>query len=76
MVTVRLRRNGPLLVEGDDVCVVDWDGVEQRPTRVPVAFCRCGGSASKPFCDGSHRRIGFSPDPSADPEAGSRKPEA
>ena len=63
MATVRLRRNGPLILEGDDVRVVDWDGVEQRPTRVPVALCRCGASASKPFCDGSHRRIGFAPDP-------------
>ena len=66
--TVRLRRNGPLIVEGDDVRVVDWDGVEQRPTRVPVALCRCGGSASKPFCDGSHRRIGFSPDGASEAE--------
>ena len=66
MVVLRLRRNGPLIVEGDDVCVVDWDGVEQRPTRRPVALCRCGASASKPFCDGSHRRTGFSPDPPAD----------
>ena len=63
MVTVRLRRNGPLLIEGDDVRVVDWDGVERRPERLPIALCRCGGSATKPFCDGSHRRIGFSPDP-------------
>ena len=63
MPTVRLRRNGPLIIEGDDVRVVDWDGVECRPTKMPVALCRCGGSSNKPFCDGSHRRIEFSPDP-------------
>ena len=69
MVTVRLRRNGPLVIEGDDVRVVDWDGVEQRPTRRPVALCRCGGSASKPFCDGSHKRIGFNPDPASESQS-------
>ena len=67
MATLRLRRNGPLVVEGDDVTIVDWDGVERRPERLPVALCRCGGSSTKPFCDGSHRRIGFAPDPAADP---------
>jgi CDGSH-type Zn-finger protein len=66
--TVRLRRNGPGIVEGDDVRVVDCDGVECRPSKLPVALCRCGGSASKPFCDGSHRRIGFSPDPPEEAE--------
>ena len=71
MVTVRLRRNGPLLVEGDQVTVVDWDGVECRPAKLPIALCRCGGSATKPFCDGSHRRNGFAPDPMATTEPGS-----
>ena len=65
MATVRLRRNGPLIVEGDDVRVVDWDGVERQPTKLPIALCRCGGSSTKPFCDGSHRRTGFNPDPPA-----------
>jgi CDGSH-type Zn-finger protein len=68
---LRLRRNGPVVVEGDDVTVVDWDGVERRPTKLPIALCRCGGSSNKPFCDGSHRRIGFGPDPPMeDPAAG------
>jgi CDGSH-type Zn-finger protein len=53
------------------VTVVDWDGVERRPTKLPIALCRCGGSSNKPFCDGSHRRIGFGPDPPMeDPAAG------
>jgi CDGSH-type Zn-finger protein len=72
MAVLRLRRNGPLVVEGDDVRLVDWDGVERQPTKLPIALCRCGGSSNKPFCDGSHRRIGFAPDPLADD---SRKPE-
>lgn len=59
MVTIRLRKNGPYVVEGDDVRVVDWDGVEYRSERMPIALCRCGASTKKPFCDGTHSRIGF-----------------
>lgn len=59
MTTVRLRPNGPLVIEGDDVDVVDWHGVAYEIVRRPVALCRCGGSEKKPFCDGAHGRIGF-----------------
>ena len=62
MVTVRVRRNGPCVIEGDDVRVVDSDGREVQPTKLPVALCRCGASQTKPFCDRSHARIGFCPD--------------
>jgi CDGSH-type Zn-finger protein len=58
-VTIRLRRNGPYVIEGDDVRVVDADGREHQCDKTPVALCRCGASATKPFCDGSHRAIGF-----------------
>jgi uncharacterized Fe-S cluster protein YjdI len=51
------RPNGPLFVRGH-VRVLDGDGhVIREDTR--VALCRCGSSANKPFCDGSHRRVGF-----------------
>jgi CDGSH-type Zn-finger protein len=59
MVTIRLRRNGPYVVEGDDVTVIDWNGAEYTVERRPIALCRCGASTTKPFCDGSHSRIGF-----------------
>jgi CDGSH-type Zn-finger protein len=59
MTTIRLRRNGPYVIEGDDVKIVDWNGVEYPPTRLPVALCRCGASTRKPFCDGTHSKIGF-----------------
>ena len=59
MPTVRLRRNGPYVIEGDDVTVVDWNGVEYPVDRRPIALCRCGASTKKPFCDGTHSRIGF-----------------
>ena len=58
-VTIRLRRNGPYVIEGEDVRVVDADGREHHSERKPIALCRCGASAKKPFCDGSHARIGF-----------------
>jgi CDGSH-type Zn-finger protein len=46
--------NGPLVVRGG-VTVTDVDGVELSSGEV-VALCRCGRSAVKPFCDGSHKR--------------------
>ena len=59
MTTIRLRKNGPYLVEGDDVKVFDWDGNEYAIARRPIALCRCGASTKKPFCDGTHSKIGF-----------------
>ena len=59
MATVKIRQNGPYLVEGDDVTVVDANGNAYEIPKRPFALCRCGGSAGKPFCDGTHRTIGF-----------------
>ena len=59
--TVEPRPNGPLFVRGR-VRIADEDGrVVREDTR--VALCRCGASENKPFCDGSHRRIGFTTAP-------------
>ena len=55
-VKITMRNNGPYVVEGD-FTLVDHEGNE-----VPVvkrALCRCGGSTMKPFCDGTHSKIGF-----------------
>jgi len=55
--TINLWPNGPLLVRGK-VRMVGPDGHAIREdTR--VALCRCGHSENKPFCDGSHLRVGF-----------------
>ena len=59
MLTDRIRRNGPYVIDGDEVKVVDWNGVEYPVARRPVALCRCGASTTKPFCDGTHSRVGF-----------------
>jgi len=59
VITVRLRPNGPYVIESDDVRITDWNGREYPLGRRPVALCRCGASANKPFCDGSHAKIGF-----------------
>ena len=56
-VTITLRPNGPMLVQGD-VTVIGTDGAE-IDRRGRVAFCRCGASATKPFCDRSHMANGF-----------------
>ena len=50
--------NGPFLVKGA-VSVTDAKGNEFRAERASVALCRCGGSKTKPFCDGTHSRLGF-----------------
>jgi CDGSH-type Zn-finger protein len=43
-----------MLLRGEHV-VEDDDGVEHRTTRPVSAVCRCGKSASKPWCDGTHK---------------------
>jgi CDGSH-type Zn-finger protein len=57
---IKVRPNGPLLIEGDDVMVVDANGNEFPIAKRPFALCRCGASSNKPFCDATHRQIGFS----------------
>ncbi len=54
---VETMPNGPLLVYGN-VTVKDASGNLSKKNNV-TAFCRCGGSANKPFCDGTHKKIGF-----------------
>lgn len=59
MGTIKVRQNGPYLVDADDVKLVDWNGNEYPVTKRPFALCRCGASGNKPFCDGTHAKIGF-----------------
>lgn len=66
MAKIVVRREGPYLIEGEDVTLVDWNGREYPVNKRPIAVCRCGASKTKPFCDGSHARIGFQASESAD----------
>ncbi|MBI2838434.1 MAG: CDGSH iron-sulfur domain-containing protein [Acidobacteria bacterium] len=51
--------NGPLRIEGD-FSIVDPHGKEfGLGGRTALSLCRCGQSENKPFCDGSHNRVGF-----------------
>ena len=58
-VKITVRSNGPYRVEGP-VTLVDADGNEYDLTGKPAfSLCRCGASVNKPFCDGTHSKIGF-----------------
>jgi CDGSH-type Zn-finger protein len=57
--TITPYQDGPLIVRGD-FRLLDQDGNEIDPGRETIALCRCGKSGIKPFCDGSHKRAGFS----------------
>ena len=57
-VTIKIRTDGPYLVSGP-VTLTDADGNRIANDRPTMALCRCGGSLTKPFCDGTHSKIGF-----------------
>jgi CDGSH-type Zn-finger protein len=57
-VTIECKADGPYLVKG--LAKVTNSKGEAIATESTVALCRCGGSANKPFCDGTHKRNGFS----------------
>ena len=56
--TITPSPNGPYIVKGLDK--LGNSRGQQLETRTPTALCRCGGSENKPYCDGTHSRIGFS----------------
>lgn len=56
-IIAEVSKDGPLLVYGN-ITVKASDGTEVRKTKV-TAFCRCGASGNKPYCDGTHTKTGF-----------------
>jgi len=73
-----IKQNGPYIVHGDVPLVrkaqvvsehgepLTWKKGETLETSEPYALCRCGQSSKKPFCDGTHAKIGFDGTESAD----------
>ena len=62
-VSISIRDNGPILVKGGAM-VTDAEGKTWESKDV-IALCRCGQSANKPFCDGTHNSCGFASAPRA-----------
>jgi CDGSH-type Zn-finger protein len=58
-VKITSRPNGPYLVEGDCELYDPTGARVDTGGRATIALCRCGGSTTKPFCDGTHSKIGF-----------------
>ena len=57
VISAEAMKNGPLIVYGN-ITVKDSRGTIVKKNKV-TAFCRCGASSNKPFCDGTHIKIGF-----------------
>lgn len=78
-IKITVRQNGPYRVEGnlDELQLLDHEG---NPVPLPprseakpwISLCRCGASTNKPFCDGTHSKIGFQAAESAVPGSAER----
>jgi len=55
---IRILENGPVIFETEEVFSLSVEGATQQNAG-PIVLCRCGQSAKKPFCDGTHREAGF-----------------
>jgi 3-phenylpropionate/trans-cinnamate dioxygenase ferredoxin subunit len=66
-VKIEVRKNGPYVVTGP-VELKDADG-NSYPVENRMALCRCGASTEKPFCDGTHSKVGFQAAEKAVPES-------
>jgi 3-phenylpropionate/trans-cinnamate dioxygenase ferredoxin subunit len=66
-VTIETIKHGPYIVKGE-VELIDADG-NKFPVEKRMALCRCGASTEKPFCDGTHSKIGFKAAEKAVPES-------
>jgi len=57
---ITVQNNGSIRIEGDFEIVDPTGKAFGLGGRTAITLCRCGHSANKPFCDGSHNRVGFS----------------
>jgi CDGSH-type Zn-finger protein len=61
-INILVKPNGPYVVSGDlsQLQIADINGAKYDISgKQAIALCRCGASVNKPFCDGTHSRIGF-----------------
>lgn len=62
-IRIRTRLDGPYVIEVDEGIAIEVVDVDRQPfplpEKRPIALCRCGASANRPFCDGTHKQIGF-----------------
>jgi uncharacterized Fe-S cluster protein YjdI len=56
-VEIQIMKDGPIVVTGK-IKLTDNTGKEYKTFSI-TSFCRCGASSNMPFCDGTHRKIGF-----------------
>jgi CDGSH-type Zn-finger protein len=56
---ITANTNGPLRIEGEFEILDPTGAPFGLAGRTVISLCRCGHSANKPFCDGSHNRVGF-----------------
>jgi CDGSH-type Zn-finger protein len=70
LLTIRCRENGPLVLPATVKIVDHLGNAFTLPAgKEMIALCRCGQSANKPFCDGSHRTAGFQAAQTAPPSS-------
>lgn len=73
-IRLRCRENGPIVIDLPAGTVFRLDGQATTLDRDKLALCRCGESATKPLCDGTHKRAGFvSPVAYIDVESGTKR---
>jgi uncharacterized Fe-S cluster protein YjdI len=54
---IQIKPNGPILINTD--CLITHSNGEQEIKKGATALCRCGSSSNKPYCDGTHGKVGF-----------------
>ncbi len=57
IMNIQVTPNGPILINTD--CRITHSNGEEEIKKGIIALCRCGGSSKKPYCDGTHKKIGF-----------------
>ena len=62
MAKITALKNGPYKVDGPIVIEGAGGQVKEIPAGQEIFLCRCGASKNKPFCDGTHAKIGFKAD--------------